>query len=214
MHVAVALGVAVAMLHLGTAQAQDNRLLASESRILLLAPHLESIRPLYQYFGWNAQKSVETAYGGVAREDAPPGRAQVFFHQTAPLTYWRIGEALDAAWIRNAMTVFKNKEVTMVVPPPSSGPFVRSGRFEVEGAMCAVFELRHVSNDVGAPTLEQRQSFSGIYCPPRGVGLDDALLRRVFEGIFVRRDGRIERAMRGVDKPIPAQLITTDPRQG
>jgi hypothetical protein len=40
------------------------------------------------------------------------------------------------------------------------------------------------------------------------------LIQRVFEGIFVRRDGRIERALRGVDKPIPPQLLRGEQKQG
>ncbi len=211
----VAVAVVVAMLSVGiAAHAQEKRVSPQASKILLRAPYLENIKPTYQHFGWNAQASVETAYAGVARDNAIPSRAQVYLNQTAPLTYWRQGSALDEKWIRDSFPVFKNRPVQVTVPAPTSGPFVRVANFEVETAKCMAFELRHVSNDVGTSTLEQRQSVVGIYCPPAGVALDDALIRRVFEGIFVRRDGRIERAFRGVDKPIPPELARDEQRQG
>jgi hypothetical protein len=195
-------------------QAQDKRVSPQDSRILLLAPYLEDLTPRYEYFGWNARGSVEGAYGGVARSNAPAARAQVYLEQTAPLTYWRSGSTIDPACIGKFFPFFKDKNVQMTSPAPSPGPFVRVARFEVDGAKCAAFELRHVTNDTGTPTLEQRQSISGIYCPPANVVLDDALMRRVFEGIFVRRDGRLERALSGVDKPIPPAILRSGQKQG
>ena len=212
MHAAVAL-IAVLTFAAIAAQAQEKRVSAQDSQILLRAPYLENIVPIYQRFGWNAQASVETAYAAVARDNAIPSRAQIYLNQTAPLNYWRLGSALDEKWIRDSFPVFKNRTVQLTVPAPATGPFVRVANFEVETAKCIAFELRHVSNDVGTPTLEQRQSVSGIYCPPAGVVRDDALIRRVFEGIFVRRDGRIGRALRGVDKPIPPELLRGEQRQ-
>jgi hypothetical protein len=204
-----------AMLLIGSAvPAQEKRVSPQESRILLLAPYLEDLTPTYQHFGWNAQANVETAYAGVARSNNPPSRAQVYLNQTAPNIYWRAGNSLDETWIRNAVPYLKNKTVRVTSPAPMAGPFVRVARFEVEGAQCMAFELRHVTNDTGAPGIADRQSVSGIYCPPSNVALDDALIQRVFEGIFVRRDGRIERALRGVDKPIPPQLLRGEQKQG
>jgi hypothetical protein len=196
------------------AQAQEKRVSPQESRILLQAPYLEDLAPTYQYFGWNAQASVETAYAGVARDNSPASRAQVFVSQTAPLTYWRSGTVLDDKWIRASFPFFKDRAVQVTSPAPSSGPFLRVARFEVDGAKCAAFEMRHVSNDVGTPSTQQRQSVSGIYCPPANVVLDDALIRRVLEGIYVRRDGRIERALVGVDKPIPPAILRAQQGQG
>jgi hypothetical protein len=195
-------------------QAQEKRVSPQESRILLLEPYLEDVPPVYQHFGWNAQASVETAYAGVARANTPASRAQVYLYQTAPLTYWRTGSPPDQAWIRASFPFFKDKSVQVTSPAPPPGPFSRVARFEVDGAKCMAFELRHVTNDTGPPTVEQRQSVSGIYCPPANVALDDALIRRVLEGIFVRRDGRIERALGGVDKPIPADILRSAQRQG
>jgi len=204
----------VALLTAFPVQAQEKRVSPQESRVLLLAPYLEDITPIYQHFGWNAQASVETAYAGAARANAAPGRAQVYWNQTAPLTYWRTGSALDQAWIRAFFPYFKDKTVQVTAPAPSPGPFIRVARFEVDGAGCAAFELRHVTNDTGTPTVEQRQSLSGIYCPPANVALDDALIRRVLEGIFVRRDNRVERALSGVDKPIPPDILRAGQKQG
>lgn len=196
------------------AEAQEKKVAPRDSRVLLFAPHLEDITPTYQYFGWDARASVETAYAGVARSNAPASRAQVYLHQTAPLTYWRTGNALDEAWIRDAVPFFKNRDVRVTATAPQSGPFVRLAKFEVDTVKCMAFELRHVSNDPGSPSVAERQSVSGIYCPPGDVALDDPLIQRVFEGIFVRRDGRIERALRGVDKPIPPQLLRAEQLQG
>ena len=204
----------VAVLFAFSVQAQEKRVSPQESRILLLVPHLEDAPPVYQHFGWNTQASVETAYAGVARSNTPPSRAQVYLHQTAPLTYWRTGSALDQGWIRASFPFFKDKAVQVTSPAPPPGSFMRVARFEVDSAKCAAFELRHVTNDNGTPTIEQRQSVSGIYCPPANVALDDALVRRVLEGIFVRRDGRVERALGGVDKPVPAAILRSTQRQG
>ena len=196
------------------AEAQEKRVAAKDSRIVLLAPYLEGLPPTYQNFGWDARASVETAYAGVARDNSIPSRAQIYLRQTAPLVYWRLGTTLDAAWVSSSFPFFKSRTVVVTNPAPPQGPFVRIARFEVENAKCMAFELRHVTNDTGAPTLEERQSVTGIYCPPANVVLDDALIQRVFEGIFVRRDGRIERALRGVDKPIPPQILRGEQQQG
>ena len=195
-------------------QAQEKRVSAQESKILLLLPLLENMAPVYQYFGWNARASVETAYGGVATDASPPARGQVYLHQTAPLSYWRTGGALDAAWVRSFFSFFRNLTVNVTAPASSPGPFARTATFEVDAARCMAFELRHVSNDVGTPTLDQRQSVSGIYCPPAGTALDGALIQRLYEGIFARRDGRIERVLRGVNKPIPPELLRGERQQG
>ncbi|MBI3197571.1 MAG: hypothetical protein HYZ40_08675 [Rhodospirillales bacterium] len=213
MHALIAF-LAMLILLAATAEAQDKRIAPKDSRILLLEPYLEDLSPTYQDFGWNARASVETAYAGVARGNSIPSRAQVYLRQTAPLMYWRLGTTLDAAWISSSFPFFKSRTVVVTSPAPPQGPFVRIARFEVENAKCMAFELRHVTNDTGAPTPEERQSVTGIYCPPANVVLDDALIQRVFEGIFVRRDGRIERALRGVDKPIPPQLLRGEQQQG
>ena len=213
MRAVVALIAALSLVGLA-AEAQDKRVSAQESLILLRAPLLENVTPIYQYFGWNSRASVETAYAGVARDNTVASRAQVYLNQTAPQSYWRLGSALDEEWIRSSFPFMKDRAVRVTAPAPAAGPFVRTANFEVEAAKCVAFELRHVTNDIGTPPLEQRQSVSGIYCPPVGVALDDALIRRVFEGIFVRRDGRIERALRGVDKPIPPELTRSPQRQG
>jgi hypothetical protein len=204
----------VAWLAVTGVQAQEKRVSVEDSRILLLAPYLEDLKPTYQYFGWNAQGSVDTAYAGVARGNSTPSRAQVYLNQTAPNMYWRAGNRLDEAWIKSSIPYFKDKPIHITAAAPMAGPFVRVARFTVDGASCMAFELRHVTNDTGAPGIADRQSVSGIYCPPANVSLDDALIQRVFEGIFVRRDGRIERALRGVDKPIPAQLLRGEQKQG
>jgi len=196
------------------AHSQGKRVSAQDSQLLLLAPYLEDVTPNYQYFGWNVQGSVETAYVGVARANKTAGRAQVYLNVTAPLYYWRIGTSLDEAWVRKSFAFFKDKTVQITTAAAVPGPFVRTMRFEVEGGKCFAFELRYVTNDVGAQTITDRQSITGIYCPPSEVVLDDALIQRVFEGIFVRRDGRIERALRGVDKPIPPQLLRGGQKQG
>src|SRR5438128_1783860 len=107
MRAMVAIFAALA-LQAATTQAQEKRVSAQESKILLLLPHLESTTPVYQYFGWNAQATIETSYGGLALNASPPSRGQVYLHQTAPLTYWRTGNALDAAWVRSFFPFFKN----------------------------------------------------------------------------------------------------------
>lgn len=213
MHAVIAFVAALILLG-AAAGAQDKRVAPGASRILLLEPYLEDLTPTYQDFGWDARGSVETAYAGVARGTSPPSRAQVYLRQTAPLAYWRLGTTLDASWIRDSFPFFKDRTVVVTNSAPPQGPFVRVAKFETENAKCMAFELRHVTNDTGSPTLDERQSVSGIYCPPVEVALDDALIQRVFEGIFVRRDGRIERALRGVNKPIPPQVLRGEQRQG
>jgi hypothetical protein len=80
-----------------TTQAQEKRVSAQESKILLLLPHLENIAPVYQYFGWNARASVETAYGGIAANTSPPSRGQVYLHQTS---YMRCNRLIPhARWL-------------------------------------------------------------------------------------------------------------------
>lgn len=213
MRVLIAISAALALL-CSAAMGQEKKVAPENSKVLLLAPYLEDITPVYQYFGWDARGAVDTAYAGVARTNAVPARAQVYLHQTSPMTYWRMGNDLDSAWIRASFPIFKDRTVQVTVPAAAPGPFVRAARFDVEGAQCLAFELRHVTNDTGAPTDAERQSVSGIYCPPAGVALDDALIQRIFEGIFVSRDGRIERAMRGVNKPIPLQITRAERKQG
>ena len=213
MRALVALSIALS-LSVDAAWAQEKRVSAQESRLLLLAPYLEDLKPNYQHFGWNAQASSETSYAGVARNNDTPSRAQVYLYQTAPRYYWKNGTTLDEAWIRSAFPFFNSRPVKITQPAPSPGRYARTAMFEVEGARCVAFELRYVSNDVGSPTFEERQSATGIYCPPGGTVLDDALIQRVFEGIFLRRDGRIERLLQGVNKPIPPELLRGEQRQG
>jgi hypothetical protein len=207
--------VAALVMPLVAALAQEKKVPVEESKILLLLPHLEDLVPVYQYFGWNAQASMETAYGGLARDVSTPSRGQVYLHQLAPITYWRSGTDLDATWIRDSFPFFKDKTVRITAAAPKPGPLARVARFEADGAACTAFELRAIiNNPAGASSLEERQSVSGIYCPPANVALDDALIQRVFEGIFVRRDGRIERALRGVDKPLPQKLVRGEQQKG
>jgi len=208
----VALAMAASLV--GSAYAQDKRVSPQQSKLLLLAPHLEDLQPVYQNFGWTANALTEVSYGGVARANATPGRLQAFFHQLAPITYWSRATDLDGTWVRQSLSWFKDREVRVVAPAPAPGPYQRVGRFETDGASCAIFELRHLTNDVGSTNDVERQSVTGIFCPPTGVVLDDALIQRVLEGIFVRRDGRIERVLKGVDKPIPERIRAADRLQG
>src|SRR5262245_32506563 len=120
----------VAVLFAFAVQAQEKRVSPQESRILLFAPYLEDASPVYQHLGWNAQASVETAYAGMARSNTPPSRAQVYLHQTAPLTYWRTGSALDQGWIRASFPFFRDKAVQVTAAAPLPGPFLRVARFE------------------------------------------------------------------------------------
>jgi hypothetical protein len=198
--------VAVALLIGASVQAEERQVPARESRLLLSVPYLEDVAPVYWNFGWNASSSVETSFAGVAQSDALAPRAEVYFEQSAPYTYWSTGSSLDQAWIRDTFPDFKDQAVRVTTPAPAVGAFMRAARFDAGGARCMAFELRHAAHDTGPTNDDQRQSVSGVYCPPAGVALDDALIQRVFEGIFVRRDGRIERVLRGVNKPIPPQL--------
>jgi hypothetical protein len=186
--------------------AESRKVTAQESKILLRVPYLEDVTPNYQYYGWNDKASTETSYAGLARSNKPAGRAQVYLYQASPTSHWTRGAVLDEKWIKTMIPFLKDKAIQITTPAQSSGPYVRVARFVVEDAKCMAFDLRHVAGVMDWEGEEARQAISGIYCPPAGIDLDDALIQRVFEGIFVRRDGRIERVLAGVNKPIPPEL--------
>lgn len=88
-------------------------------------------------------------------------------------------------------------------------------QFTVGTARCVAFEMRHITNDTGsAAAAGARDSVSGFYCPSPGTAPSEDLLQKVTEGVFVRRDGQIERVLRGVNAPIPPQVTQTTSKSG
>ena len=163
----------------------------------------------------NDKQSVTTAYAALVPTAGTYPRMQVYWHQAAPLTYWKLGSTLDAAWIKGRVPFFKEKDVQVTEAAGSASPYLRQTRFSVGEARCVAFEMRVTGNPVGSVIPEERESVSGIYCPPIGTPLTDALVAQATEGIYVLRDGKIERALRGIETPIPAHIQRAEkPAQG
>jgi hypothetical protein len=191
----------------GAAHAEWKKVAKTESNLLLVLPFLESGREIFQDGGWNAQASTRTAYAAVVPVSGAFPRAQVYSTEIAPLYNWRMGIVLDAAWIKDKFPFFKDKDVQITIPAPSTDAYVRRVQFTVGAATCVGFDLRQAGVTAAFNSTESLQSVSGIYCPPAGTALTDELFQRVVEGIFVRRNGKVERAVTGTNKPLPAELM-------
>jgi hypothetical protein len=168
---------------------------------------LENGREVFQDYGWNANASMRTAYAAVVPAAGSYPRMQVYLEQGAPLSYWKTGSSLDAAWTKARFPFFKDKDVQISAAAPGFGPYQRSARFTVEGANCAAFELRHLGPTGSAKTDDYLDSVSGFYCAPLGTALTDALLQQALESIYVRHNGKVERLVKGVSRPVPAHLM-------
>lgn len=189
------------------AHADAKRITKAESRLLLAMPYLEQGRDLFEDLGWNAQETVRTTYAALLPDRGFFPQAQAYLSQAAPLTYWKSDSTLDAAWIRQRFPFFRDKEVQVTVPASATDDFLRTARFVVGPDQCVAFEMMQLG-DPGMPMDgDSRFAISGVYCAPSGTTLDDGLVKRVVEGVFIRRSGGIERVMKGVQEPLPAKLI-------
>ena len=191
----------------GAAHAEWKKIAKAESNLLLVLPFLESGRQSFQDAGWNAQATAKTAYAAVVSPSGAYPRAQVYSTEIAPMSYWRSGFVLDAVWIKDKFPFFKDKDVQITIPAPSTDAYVRRVQFTAGAATCVGFDLRQAGIPAAFNSTESLHSVSGIYCPPAGTALTDELFQRVVEGIFVRRNGKVERAVPGTNKPLPAELM-------
>jgi hypothetical protein len=197
------------------AHAEWKKVAKADSRILLVTPFAEATREVFEVGDWSSNSRTVSSYAAVVPAKGPYPRVQVYLEQTAPLVYWRSGSALDGAWIKSRFPFFKDKEVQITAPAPNSDAFLRRSHFTVGIAQCVAFEMRHITNDPGsAATPEARDSVSGFFCPSPGTPVSEDLLRKVTEGIFIRRDGRVERVLQGVNAPIPPQVSQTTSKSG
>ena len=191
-----------------SAHAEWKKVSRVESQVLLVMPYLESGREVFEDAGWSSNMRVRSAYAAVISTNGPYPRAQVVLEQAAQLVYWKFGSDLDADWIKKLFPFFKDKDVRITSAAPQSDAFLRLSRFSVGATDCVAFEMRQASNPSGhATNPDARASISGVYCPPAGVSPTDELIQQVTEGIFLRRDGQIERARSGVNKPLPPKLM-------
>ncbi len=205
----------IVLLSASAANAEWKKVARNDSRLLLSMPAFEGGREVFEDSGWNDKQSVTTAYAALVPTAGTYPRMQVYWHQAAPLTYWKLGSTLDAAWIKGRVPFFKEKDVQVTEAAGSASPYLRQTRFSVGEARCVAFEMRVTGNPVGSVIPEERESVSGIYCPPIGTPLTDALVAQATEGIYVLRDGKIERALRGIETPIPAHIQRAEkPAQG
>ena len=192
------------------AHAEWKKVAKADSKILLATPFAEATREVFEAGDWSSNARTASSYAAVVPANGSYPRVQVYLEQTAPLVYWKFGSALDAAWLKSRFPFFKDKEVQITTPAPNSDAFLRSSQFTVGTARCVAFEMRHITNDTGgAAAPGARDSVSGFYCPPTGTAPSEDLLRKVTEGVFIRRDGRIDRVLHGVTAPIPPQVMQT-----
>jgi hypothetical protein len=189
------------------AQAEWKKVTRQESKVLLAAPLLENGRELYEYAGWSAQGGHESSYAAIVPTKGAYPRMQVYLRRMSSLHYWKYGSDLDEKWLMQTFPFFKDKTITITAAAPMSGPYLRAVRFAVDRTNCAAFELRR-TGDIGAIMAEEdRISISGLYCPPPGTPLSDELLQQATEGVYVRTDSGVQRALKGVARPVPASLM-------
>lgn len=197
------------------AHAEWKKVAKADSRILLATPFAEATREVFEAGDWSSTTRTVSAYAAAVPVNGLYPRVQVYLEQTAPLVYWKFGSSLDAAWLKKRFPFFKDKDVVITSPAPNSDAFLRTSQFIVGTARCVAFEMRHITNDTGgAAAAGARDSVSGFYCPTPGTALTEDLLQKVTEGIFVRRDGKVERLLPGVSAPIPPQLTQGTAKSG
>lgn len=197
------------------AHAEWKKVAKADSRLLLVTPFSEATREVFEANDWSSTTRIISSYAAMVPANGLYPRVQVYLEQTAPLVYWKFGGALDAAWLKRLFPFFKDRDVQITSPAPNSDAFLRTSQFTVGAARCTAFEMRHITNSTGgASAVGARDSVSGFYCPPPGTAPSEDLLQKVTEGIFVRRDGQIERVLRGVNAPIPPQVTQTTGKSG
>ena len=197
------------------AHAEWKKVAKADSKILLATPFAEATREVFEAGDWSSTARTISSYAAVIPANGLYPRVQAYLEQTAPLVYWKYGSALDADWLKSRFPFFKDKNVQITSPAPNSDAFLRTSQFTVGTARCVAFEMRHITNDTGsAAAAGARDSVSGFYCPSPGTAPSEDLLQKVTEGVFVRRDGQIERVLRGVNAPIPPQVTQTTSKSG
>ena len=200
--------VALALIGLPlVAHAEFKKVTRQESKVLLAAPLLENGREIYEYGGWSASGGHESSYAAIVPANGAYPRMQVYVETLASLHHWKVGNTLDEKWLRKAFPFLKNKPIQITAQAPSQGAYLRVVRFTVDGANCAGFEMRAIDAVGGVNSDEARSSISGFYCAPTGTALTDELVKQATEGVYVRGDGGVQRAVKGVSRPVPANLL-------
>ncbi len=200
--------VALALIGLPVvAHAELKKVTRQESKVLLAAPLLESGREIYEYGGWSASGGSESSYAAIVPTSGAYPRMQVYVEALAPLHHWKYGNALDEAWLRKAFPFLKDKPIQITARAPQPGAHLRVVRFTVGGANCAGFEMRTIDTIGAISSGEDRNSISGFYCAPLGTALTDELVKQATEGVYMRGDSGVERVVKGVSRPVPANLL-------
>lgn len=200
--------VALALIGLpGVAHAEFKKVTRQESKVLLEAPLLQNGREIYEYGGWSASGGHESSYAAVVPASGVYPRMQVYVETLASLHHWKYGNDLDEKWLRKAFPFLKDKPIQVTAPAPQPGPHLRVVRFTVGGANCAGFEMRTIDTMGAIGSNEDRNSISGFYCAPVGTALTDDLVKQATEGVYMRSDNGVERAVKGVSRPVPANLL-------
>jgi hypothetical protein len=200
--------VALALIGLpGVAHAEFKKVTRQESKVLLEAPLLQNGREIYEYGGWNASGGQETSYAAIVPAKGAYPRMQVYVETLASLHHWKFGNALDEKWLKGAFPFLKDKPIQITAQAPQQGAYLRVVRFTVGGTNCAGFEMRAVDAVGGVNSDESRNSISGFYCAPVGTVLTDDLVKQATEGVYVRGDSGVQRAVKGVSRPVPATLL-------
>ena len=189
------------------AYAEWRSLSRPESHLLLRQPYLEKAIELFEGGDWETSTRVATSYAAAISPDRDYPRAQIYLNELAPLTFWKYGNTLDAQFIKRNFPFFADRELRVEAVRGLSDAWLRSAAFTADRAHCAIFELRHISNDPGGGmAADMRRSATGVYCPPVGMDLSEDLLRRVTEGIYVRQNGRIEPLVKRPGRKLPTDL--------
>lgn len=189
------------------AHAEWKRITRQESKVLLAAPLLDNGQEVYEYAGWSAQGGHESSYAAIVPRAGMYPRMQVYVDRLASLRYWKYGNDLDEKWLKQAFAFLKDKPIRITSAAPPSGRYLRIVRFAVDQASCASFEMRRLEDTGSVMSEDDRNSISALYCAPAGTPLGDELVQQATEGVYLRIDNKVERALKGVAKPVPPHLM-------
>jgi hypothetical protein len=189
-----------------TSHAQDGgnwkRVTKAQSQLMLHLPYLEAATMEYQFLDWNARASSKASYVTALTPSAVYPRAQVYLREYGPQSGPPENIRVTDRWLRDTFPFFKNRDIKITARPVNSSKYIRYARFTSERAGCVMFDMRNLRSSAG----ETNEGVQGVYCAPHNVELTETLIQQVTEGVYVRRGGRIERAVHGTGKPIPPQL--------
>ena len=190
------------------AHAEFKKVTRQESKLLLVPPLIENGREVYQYGGWNASGGYESSFAAIlpAKGGSYP-QMQVYFQRLAALHEWSRAVDLDEKWLKQYFSFLKDKTIRITVPAPSMNRYLRVVRFAVEQSECAAFDMRQLDDHNNYKSDTDRNAISALYCAPAGVPLTDDLVRQATEGIYLRGGNGVERMLKGVARPVPANLM-------